>query len=1396
MYYPKPPIQMPQPMGVPPMRVPPMRVPPMRVPMAAIPKSSDGGAIILFLLVILLMGTIAGYFLLQNNDEEIDNCNGNKTSLNCNNDNNCSWDVSSMTCKASLTSSDYSSPSTVLSAPLPPPVPPEEIEEVYGCMISEANNYNPDATIEDDSCTFDSQPSQNEIIIDTTPDKLYCRQDQKISCTSNPPQKVPDPESCLPNTDSLSLFCTNKGDEPSCLEKVGYGGPLCSWDSSTNMCDINQNNANVGCNMIFKAGDPSKCLSDTDNDLSVVEKCERIMVVDGEEDLCSQVVLGQETSETGCTSIMSSSDESVPACSYTMGNSQPLCFYTPPTDPRCNCEDCPEGYHSSIDFVGDDKALNDRFAMSTTCELIPLGELKCSSGQRVKHPNDNGEENFSCSDGLCVCEDCPEENYGCPVNIQNKRDPTMQPSSECEHETDKVKDSTATTKCYRRKCSAELTSENTYEKMVKNGNVYSCEPCEVVNDIPYVSDGSEVSPDFALDEHLSECEISNSETDRFADYCGSNSEFNESSWSFPDYMEWSNSVYNDISNKSSWLPNHEELKNYSGNWCPDCRNNYVITKNGVDKNMTNKDVYYGSLTTVPNEFKYSYLNDNGQWIHLCDCKYDASDIQSASNADYSNGFTNCKCSKSQYVDITSSISDKNNLNCNVIDSPCWKEGNFWYSPKKDQNALPLVSEPFKFISGMAHAAGHGAGQNLFPATGGVTTHGHTSNCGGVWDAQTDQEVIDGCRELCKNTNGCTDFFAYGSDVDGDGDWVHNRKCCLKQHSEEEITDMENGNGIVFAGTQSVRQGGIGIMPRDVYGPSQLIPGAFWNIMDPYCSFLSGDGSGQFDLDDRDIVDRCCIGCNHKVYKDGIVGDDNEYEMSGTLPPSYANNWLDLVNVDAPGLSPMVFNKTDDPIFAPSSSLDGRDVHDMPKINLRKHDKSIGFNSRPVFFYPDFRHQIEGVSPDSLYANYNSVSDIDFHVSKNIINGAAEARHGGDSGSTDLANRKDPKCVNQGASQCDVEQNYNIMTKNIFTCNRTNPLPLINKSSNVLNNGGKDISPSQWDNFDTSEWDDPLRKYYVPPFTVVGDETFYNVTASGEQKSMYLTNYDLEYPGRGWIPNDAVGIEFTNGMNKWNRTGPVNLGVGKNQLHDTACRGTPGTSPGNGLGYDKSDLKNNWDWARGFSKSHGTKHQNYKMYIDESPQGDTDAPRFIQNCNAQKTYKYGQEHTCWGGESQATSECNWGGDCNHQMRCLVPWTGYNNTITRINGYQKDENKNVYNKEKSASSIIERPSAVPNTNVPNTNVPNTNTNYQGSSIININDGSPALSIKLPLSDLIQECSGQRRIPNCGVRRGEGSCNGYTTSGAPQGQGYQCVWSPRGSCDSWISGKKSESLCTLPS
>lgn len=58
------------------------------------------------------------------------------------------------------------------------------------------------------------------------------------------------------------------------------------------------------------------------------------------------------------------------------------------------------------------------------------------------------------------------------------------------------------------------------------------------------------------------------------------------------------------------------------------------------------------------------------------------------------------------------------------------------------------------------------------------------------------------------------------------------------------------------------------------------------------------------------------------------------------------------------------------------------------------------------------------------------------------------------------------------------------------------------------------------------------------------------------------------------------------------------------------------------------------------------------------------------------------------------------------------------------------------------------------------------------------------------------------NCGTQKSIDTCNGYTTSGAPSGQGYRCIWvtqkpgiTTTHSCDSYIRGQETDRLCTIP-
>jgi hypothetical protein len=73
-------------------------------------------------------------------------------------------------------------------------------------------------------------------------------------------------------------------------------------------------------------------------------------------------------------------------------------------------------------------------------------------------------------------------------------------------------------------------------------------------------------------------------------------------------------------------------------------------------------------------------------------------------------------------------------------------------------------------------------------------------------------------------------------------------------------------------------------------------------------------------------------------------------------------------------------------------------------------------------------------------------------------------------------------------------------------------------------------------------------------------------------------------------------------------------------------------------------------------------------------------------------------------------------------------------------------------------------------------------------------------------LSPCTGTEKIPTCNVSTGDPSqeeqnrnnCTGYTTSNAPSGQGYRCIWSSRKSCDSYlpaVPGSQAEDrLCRL--
>ena len=204
--------------------------------------------------------------------------------------------------------------------------------------------------------------------------------------------------------------------------------------------------------------------------------------------------------------------------------------------------------------------------------------------------------------------------------------------------------------------------------------------------------------------------------------------------------------------------------------------------------MNNMDVYYGK-DNIPPKFKYSYMNEYGQWVHLCDCGT-SGELTSVGNFDKSNGFTNCNCANSQYINVTYPI-ESDTYQCRIIDSECWKKG---------------------VIIGILQR----------------------------WTHLEKHLNMTGSEEKDPNTNQC----------------------------------KKNGQII----------------------DSQLVPGAFWNIMDPFCSFLNIDPlSDETNIFKEEAnMKRCCIGCNHKVYSGGGISSSSNIYSSDTGAPSYASNWPNTI----------------------------------------------------------------------------------------------------------------------------------------------------------------------------------------------------------------------------------------------------------------------------------------------------------------------------------------------------------------------------------------------------------------------------------------------------------------------------------------------------------------------
>lgn len=260
---------------------------------------------------------------------------------------------------------------------------------------------------------------------------------------------------------------------------------------------------------------------------------------------------------------------------------------------------------------------------------------------------------------------------------------------------------------------------------------------------------------------------------------------------------------------------------------------------------------------------------------------------------------------------------------------------------------------------------------------------------------------------------------------------------------------------------------------------RMIEGQFWNIKDPFCNFFKSNQS----VDDEDIQERCCVGCSHKVYKGGVPSEENKFKNN---PPDYAANWYNQRSSTGAEKSIIRFDDTWDPIL-----IGQEDAIDRPysssewspgtiKNDWRQHDLSIGFNSRPLYFYPKLNGSGDPIFQD---ANGNSGSTVDFPLSQ-------DALITGNGSFTDEDFPGDSGC---GQDNCDTKSLYRWMTSNIFTCKRTNP----NESQS--------------------------QSLSIPDYGVVGDEPFYDIKGKSLINKTTLeqskNSYTLEYPGKKkWVIN--------------------------------------------------------------------------------------------------------------------------------------------------------------------------------------------------------------------------------------------------------------------------------------
>ena len=330
-------------------------------------------------------------------------------------------------------------------------------------------------------------------------------------------------------------------------------------------------------------------------------------------------------------------------------------------------------------------------------------------------------------------------------------------------------------------------------------------------------------------------------------------------------------------------------------------------------------------------------------------------------------------------------------------------------------------------------------------------------------------------------------------------------------------------------------------------------GKFWNVKDPVCNFMhrdSGEIMGEIIGEEgRDIsqymgasTDRCCVGCNHKVYEGGIATHDSSKVYSNTKYPEYALNWWDVpsgpTNVQSQQGSKLMVNVAHDPIFSNSEEytevvepyensnetvvvepflmlaasavagwinsddIDEKAERDAEIARLRaqlppgealpgtqqsawrKYDVTTGFNSRPLYFYPTFkRSQLDSDNkpkyPVVGGGRLSEKTEYDWEKSQNALETGINHVDSSIPGGTESGCHLPEGCTNT--------YNKDILLSNIFTCKKTNP------------------------------GYEPSESLDLPVFGITEDELYYGQV---EMSSVPLMNTAISR-NDGWLPTSII-----------------------------------------------------------------------------------------------------------------------------------------------------------------------------------------------------------------------------------------------------------------------------------